>query len=287
MRISRSLILKAVCLVLLGFVAGIAFQKFYSIDALLRDVGLRNELTDQLSGRKPVRLPSPLSANKMVAIAFGQSNAANFGKVRHVSLEGSYNFFAGELYPARDPMIGASGMGGSVWTRLGDRLISDSRYDLVVFATLGVSASKIARWAPGGDLHPKLLETIRSMTQSGFVITHLLWHQGETDARLGTSAEEYKRLFLSMLESLRAHGVTAHIYVSVTTRCYENNGDDDLKNAQRQLVDPGAGILSGPDTDTLGPEYRHDDCHFSEKGLLAAADLWYDALTDGQPHHLR
>ena len=120
------------------------------------------------------------------------------------------------------------------------------------------------------------------LNNKGLSITHLLWHQGETDARLGTSPKDYKRFFSEILESLRKQGVTADIFVSIATRCYENNGADALREAQKQLVNPSLGILAGPDTDTLGPEHRYDDCHFSERGLQAAATLWFEALTAGR-----
>lgn len=275
-------IFAALSLLTFGFVAGALFQKYYTVDRLLRDIGVRTELSYQLDGRKSVSAVDAVGPKTMVAIAFGQSNSANYGNLRHESKEKVYNFYAGRLYPARDPMIGAQGMGGSVWTRLGDRLIDGSVFDATVFATIGVGSADIARWAPGGDLHSKLLEVIKDIRQSQLVVTHLLWHQGEADARLGTNPREYQRLFHAMLGSIREHGVDSDIFVSVTTRCYDNPSSEPLRTAQRQLVDPKSGILAGPDTDVLGPEYRYDDCHFSGRGLNAAAELWFDALIKAQ-----
>ncbi len=264
----------------LGFLAGVLFQKYYSVDRLLRNLGLRTELSYQLHGRSPVTLSLPDSDQLMVAVAFGQSNSANYANVRTESQKATYNFFSRNLYAARDPMIGANGMGGSVWPLLGDSLQMAGLYDAVVFATIGVGSTNIVRWAPGGDLHTKLLDAIDELSEANLHITHLLWHQGEMDAQLGTTPEDYTKAFHAMLRGIRERGVRAPIYVSLATRCYENDGVEALRNAQKGLRDLPQGILPGPDTDALGPEYRHDGCHFSAKGLVAASRLWLRALSD-------
>ena len=45
----------------------------------------------------------------MVALVFGQSNAANSGQRRANGGPGVYNFYAGNLYRAQDPLLGATG----------------------------------------------------------------------------------------------------------------------------------------------------------------------------------
>lgn len=263
-----------------GFMAGVLFQKYYSLDRFFRDLGLRTELSYQLLGRSPLAPSFADRSRVMVAVAFGQSNSANYANAKTASQKATYNFFSGDLYAARDPMIGASGMGGSVWPLLGDGLQDAGLFDTVVIATIGVGSTAIARWAPGGDLHSKLLDVVDELTDADLPITHLLWHQGEMDAQLGTTPEAYAQAFHAMLQSIREHGVEAPIYVSLATRCYETAVVEGLRNAQKALRDPLKGILPGPDTDTLGQEYRHDGCHFSGKGLGAAAGLWLQALSD-------
>ena len=230
--------------------------------------------------RTEVPIRSVRSGRVMVALPFGQSNAANSGETRYRSRGRVYNFYGGKLYAARDPLLGATGRGGSVWTRLGDRLVAEGHYDAVVFVPLGVGATGIARWAPGGDLHAKVLGAIREVRGSGLGVTHLLWHQGESDVgTTGTLA--YKTMFLDLLVSIRNEGVDAPIYVSVTTRCHNQGADRTIRRAQQELVDPSLGIYAGPDTDKLGRRYRYDRCHFSTEGLDEFADLWLRALAPG------
>ena len=108
-KIQLTVLLLSICLASI-----IAFQKYYSVDRLFRDLGLRDLSDYQKSNRSQLAL-SLLNGKKLiVALVFGQSNSANFGNVRHQSKPGVYNLFENELYAAKDPLIGASGTGGSV-----------------------------------------------------------------------------------------------------------------------------------------------------------------------------
>lgn len=214
----------------------------------------------------------------MVALAFGQSNSANFGNKRLTAQPMVYNFHAGKCYRAVDPLLGADGNGGSVWTRLGNKIVQQGLFDQVLFTSIGVGGTEIQRWAPGGDLHPRVTAAIQQLKAAGFTITHLLWHQGETDATIDTSQDQYQQRFTAMLGSIRAAGVQAPIYVSVTSRCGDRLPHPTIQAAQRALVDPIQGIFPGPNTDELDDADRYDRCHFSASGLNKAADLWFKAL---------
>jgi len=230
--------------------------------------------------REEASLPTLQVGRKvMIAVVFGQSNASNVGETKRRSHERVLNFFEGKLFRAEDPLLGGDDVRGSVWTRLGDLLIEGKHYDKVVLIPVAVSGSAIARWQPGGDIHPVLMKRLEEARRSGLTVTHLLWHQGETDAERHTPKSNYQQSFNAMLSSLRREGVTAPIYLSVATRCGRQRPDPIVQRAQIELVDPKQGIYSGPNTDTLGFEYRYDGCHFADAGLDAAARLWLEALT--------
>lgn len=227
--------------------------------------------------RTEVPLNSVRLKRVMVALVFGQSNSANHGDTPYTSHQRVYNFYQGKLYRARDPLLGATGKGGSVWTRLGDKLIDGAHYDAVVFVPIGVGKTSIAHWTVGGKLHEKVLDAIREVEAQGLSITHLLWHQGESDAHK-ISTRAYKVMFQDMLASIRSRGVDAPIYVSVATRCHTKRPDETIRRAQRELVNRPQSIYAGPDTDRLGLRYRYDQCHFSAEGLEKFAKLWLKAL---------
>ncbi len=213
----------------------------------------------------------------MVALVFGQSNSANFGLTPKKSAHGVYSFYNGKCYQAADPLPGANGLGGSIWTRLGDIAIASGLYDRVLFVPVAEGGTKVSDWRPGGRVHYKLASGLRGAIATGFEFTHLLWMQGESDAVEGTLRRAYKADFEVMLRALRGGGVDAPVLVSLTTLCgkYES---DAIRRAQRQLAKDNPGVYPGPDTDALGRKFRYDTCHFNDMGLDAAASAWFEAI---------
>ena len=278
----KPLFIVAVTCYVLGTLSGILFQKFFPIGQLL---GM--DITSSLSAIRAPRLRKevPLSVVKklpasrvMVAIAFGQSNAANKGNVLHKAGVGVYNFHQGTLYEAQDPLLGADGDGGSVWPLLGDKLIAAGRYDAVVFVSLGVSTTAVSQWRTTGELFPRLRNALNELQKVGLAPTHFLWHQGETDCRMRTGAKVYKTNFLDMRDGLRKLGVNAPIYVCLASRCMKLPPSPSVRQGQRELIEEHSDIFAGPDTDVLGFEYRHDGCHLSDKGQQKFAQLWMEKL---------
>jgi len=214
----------------------------------------------------------------MVALVLGQSNAANFGETRHRSGPGVYNLYRGYMYYARDPMRGANGEGGSPWTRLGDKLIASKLYDAVIFVPAAIGATEIAKWTPDGELFSLIEKAIGDATKRRYKITHIFWHQGESDAYLHTSKKDYEVRFMALLGGIRKLGVDAPIYVSVATRCGQYPVVPEIQQAQAELVNPALGIFAGPNTDKLDASYRHDGCHFSTDGLDRHAEMWFQII---------
>lgn len=218
-----------------------------------------------------------------IALTFGQSNAANSVQGRHAARDGVLWFYSGHCYAAADPLPGATGTGGSVWSRLGDRLLDSGRYRRVLFAGIAENGSDLDRWMPGGDLHARLLDALAALRAAGLEPTHLLWHQGEQDMRLDTAPARYRDGFRALVDALRAQGISAPVFVARASYC---SGKDSprLRAAQQELVDITRGIYAGPDTDTLrGPAWRRDDCHFNAAGAERHAELWRDALLAAAP----
>ncbi len=220
------------------------------------------------------------SGKRMVALTFGQSNGANYGESRHCSGSGVLNWYRGRLYHAEDPLLGANGNGGSVWTRLGDRLIASGQWQQVIFAPLSIGGSALSEWIPGGQWFQRVEETLLDLKAAGLSPTHLLWHQGEADACThNTPPEVYEARFWQMVEAIRALGISAPLYVCVATYIEGFSPNPDLQACQRRLgAQHDRGLYAGPDTDQLGLEYRFDGAHFSEQGLDRFAELWMDCL---------
>jgi hypothetical protein len=218
----------------------------------------------------------------IVLLAIGQSNAANSVRGRYRPSGRVLNFHEGRCFTGEDPVPGATGTGGSVWNRLGDLMLGTRRFETVLVASLAVDATSIADWSPGGSLDARLRDSLRELRVHGLEPTHVLWHQGERDTQLGTGKATYVRHFSRLLANLRANGLEAPVYVARASYC-RGRTSEAVRAAQRAVVDARAGVLAGPDTDTLvGPGLRHDDCHFSAFGAALHAALWRDALLSAQ-----
>jgi hypothetical protein len=238
----------------------------------------RNDYVNMIN-RKRVSCNKILGPRTMVALVFGQSNSANSGYARYTPLHDVYVFYEGKCYTAVDPLPGPNGTGGTVWSHLGDKLIEAGLYDKVLFVAVGVGGTNIARWIPSGDLYPRVLDAIASLDSRGIKITHMLWHQGESDSGMHTKKDDYKKMFMAMLEDIRKHGVDAPIYVAVATRCGGQPEGFEIQQAQRELVNPALKIFPGAYSDELTSiDDRPDSCHFTGSGLDKHATLWLNAI---------
>lgn len=232
-------------------------------------------------GQNEVRCDDLANAKPTVFLAFGQSIAANFNETAYQPRGAVYSIDAGRCFQARDPMRGAEGSMGSMWSRVGEE-VTPTLFPISAFLTIGVGGASITRWDVGGDLHPRLTAAIDALVAQGFGLDYILWHQGSADR--GMSASEYMNRFKNMIGSLSVRGVHAglretetRILVAVHTVC-GSSPDNEIAAGQRGLVDEQEGFFAGANTDTLGAELRFDGCHLSEAGTKAAAGLWATAL---------
>ena len=231
-------------------------------------------------GKVEVSCPAQ-DARTMVLLIAGQSQTGNHAGQRHASAHGErvLNYLDGRCFLAASPLLGATGLWGESWTLLGNKLVEAGQADRVILVLASVSGTPLSRWSEGGDLNRVLLEAARQ-AQSRYRITHMLWHQGEADYEEGTPREDYARMFLGLVGSLRRAGLDAPVFVSVASTCEPGwRPDNSVAEAQRALPDPAKGIFPGVDTDRLvGAIDRYDGCHFGASGQEKFAEAWMKAL---------
>jgi hypothetical protein len=238
------------------------------------------------------RLVSPMTANPpgtTVILTFGQSNAANSGEERYTPRRTVHVFHAFDMkfYRAIDPLAGASDSGGSVWGRLGDRLIDASFARSVLFVPIAFGATYVEEWAPGGRYYHRLMFALHRLKKADIAVDMLCWHQGEANANhTPMTADEYRECFRAMLRGAREAGVKAPVYVALATLCedgphpFQNNIQ--IRLGQKKVVSLWNRIMPGPDTDRIGVAHRRDGCHFSASGQELAAQAWFRAITAGR-----
>ena len=225
---------------------------------------------------------------KTVLLVLGQSNAANYGEGLYFSnCNKTFNFYQGELFSLKDPLKGASGENGSVWSRLASLLIEFNFSEEIIVAPAAVGGTAIEQWIPGGDLNYLIVETVTSLQNSNHHITHVLWHQGESNnininpnISAAQNAINYKNNFNILVNQLRDLNVTSPIFIAQATRCDNNSIDLDLQNAQHELANDSLQIYNGPNTDLIANEYRYDNCHFNAEGLNQHAKMWAEILSE-------
>jgi hypothetical protein len=223
-----------------------------------------------------------------VILAVGQSNIANYGEriVRSDFPDRVFNFFNGACFAAGSPLLGAGGSQGEWLTMLGDALVRDGRHSSVTIAPAAIGGANIHRFSDG-DLAEMLDGTARKLVAANLVVTHVIWHQGESDFRDGTSSSGYRAAFMKILAGLRARGVAAPVYISVATRCLSMRAywtpENDISAALRSLPDDRQALVSGVDTDAFDPSARYDSCHLSAQGQADLAALYRRRLID-RPH---
>jgi hypothetical protein len=196
-------------------------------------------------GKTEIPCPSQ-DATSAVLLVLGQSNAANYQGQRYQSADESViNFSEGHCYIASSPLLGADGRFGESWTLLGTKLVRSGLHTKVILIPAAVGSSSVDRWAAGGDLNRMLLSVIRA-AKSQYTITDVLWHQGATDFSLHTPQESYRLSLKSLIDTVRAEGVTAPFFISrssleVSDRWTEDNP---ISRAQAALVD-GKSMFAG------------------------------------------
>ena len=253
-------------------------------DAVSRLAGAGRTATaveSDTSWRESVACP-PANDRTMVALVFGQSQAANLVEPRFVGSDRVLNHFRGRCYRAADPLLGTDGGGGNVWTLVGNELVGQKRFDAVVLVTVAVSGSPIGQWAPGGRLHAHLLQAMHSLGP-GLLFTHVF--QGESDLIFGTTAEDYLARLGAVITALRQNGIDAPIFVAIESGYCDGAGTPPEPNnpialAQKRLIAGRDGVYSGPDMDAAlnSASDRHDRCHMSGTGARKLSRLWAAAI---------
>jgi hypothetical protein len=193
------------------------------------------------------------------------------------------NYFDGKCYRASSPLLGAgAGLGlGETWTLLGNKLIEQGRFNRVILVPAGIGGTSVSEWASGGRLNP-MLANVLEQARKTYTITHVLWHQGESDFTGGTSAMDYASRFLSVYATLRTHDVAAPMYVCLASwaglEAPPWSKNNPIRAGQKSLID-GKNIFAGPDTDILiGERDRFDGLHFSGSGQEKFAAKWLEIL---------
>lgn len=246
---------------------------------------------------------SPVFGVGDVFITAGQSNSANHGEVENTPAEsfvmaldptqdGGKWAIAADPQPLAskwsDPDFGSATnrASGSPWPAFADAMRNFTGVPIGL-VSLGYGGSAARGWQPGStwtngaytfDLFGRILNAAALLNKCQYKA--VLWHQGESD--VGTPQETYAGQLRTMINSAKSQtGCNQPWFVAKAS--YENglppDGGFSARAAQQEIIDEGT-AFAGPDTDTLGPEWRSslDGTHFSGPGLIKHGQLWAAAV---------
>lgn len=217
--------------------------------------------------RNEVDCRALLDRQALHLLVLGQSNAGSHGP-RAARAEGPVLVeMNGRCYRSGDPLPGTTGDGGSTWARLPP--LADGRP--LLLSVIGVDSTRIADWTGEGALRLHVQSRLRALAAAGMQPQLVLWQQGEADARDGTAQQDYAARLAGLRSLLAAQGVKAPLVAALSTYCPGKDGAA-VRAAVKAEAAQG-GLLLGPDTDQLQGDLRIG-CHFSGRGLDAAAALW-------------
>lgn len=246
-----------------------------------------------------------------VFVVAGQSNSTNYGEVRQTTGTGMVVAFDGATWRlANDPQPGVQDHStkGSFIPAFGDALYRKYHVPVGV-AAVGHGSTSVRQWLPAGDpvyvlptmtkfiatnaagdlicdgtLFNGMMERIRELGPRGF--RALLWHQGESDAHQAPehsiSPEQYHATMIRLIQATRAAAGWDIPWLTAVATYHtpQDQGAPEFEAAQRSLWSEGV-ALEGPNTDTLGPEYRQNGgkgVHLSDAGLKAHGLMWAKAI---------
>lgn len=245
-----------------------------------------------------------------IFLVAGQSNSANHGESRQQAKSPLVVAFGnGAWQPARDPEPGATGKGGSFLPAFGDAMVEKFNVP-VALVPLGVGSTSVREWLPKGDavaapsdtgrnlvcvasnrwlctgeLFGRITQAEDALGTNGF--RAVLWHQGESDSHeppdRQITPEQYRQYLQRVIEASRAAaGWRVPWFVAQASyHSPEDTGSPELRAAQRSLVTDGI-ALAGPNTDTLGPEFRQNNgrgVHLNAMGLQRHGRMWADLVS--------
>ncbi|MEM8662880.1 MAG: TIGR00180 family glycosyltransferase [Pseudomonadota bacterium] len=210
-------------------------------------------------------------------LALGQSNLASHGAGLRRSEAGTA-LVDGVRRPLADPVPGGTGLGGSIWPILADKMAANGTLGNLLLSLRAVGGTTVGEWSTGGAPFEDLAAVLPKLAQDN-PPEFIVWHQGEADNRDGTTAADYEARF-AVLHNL----VSRHLPDATWIICRVSYRQDTVAPAviagQEAIIDRFENTIAGPNTDHLGASYRSDTTHFNEAGLEAFAGLLYDVLRE-------
>ena len=238
---------------------------------------LRRDFQDRALAAKLPAVPCPASA--FVIVALGQSNAGNHlgPKVARDPALPAYAFFRDRCVHLQDPVPGATGEEGSLWTDLAHRLARRLGQPVVVIAAAAAGASVHDWHTDQAGIMTRAQRSLHGLGRIGLTPTAIVWLQGEADGEGRMTEAAYAARLEAVVARINAGIASASTtdtppprpawIITQTSRCWgAASRSEAVRAAQRTVAARIPDGHAGPDTDALDETFRRDGCHFNENG---------------------
>lgn len=226
-----------------------------------------------------VLMSTSIFAREIYILVIGQSISSNSNQHIFKSVPGVYQIgMDGVEKYAVDPFDWADGDQGSMWIPLGERMIQSGFATKVTFMPIGVAGTSVQDWMPNGTAFNKLMAAINVIKKNQINFDYALWHQGSSD--VGRQPIKY---LIQLKKVLRFISLNVSIDKWIVAQHSKCGKALDVKISEQQRVVGRAYVYRrflGPDTNSLGDEYRYDGCHLNKKGQEEMAKLWFESILE-------
>jgi len=258
-----------------SFILGGIFQRYIGVNPLLILLNIR---TIEYADNSNRTLVDSRPIKPLVILIAGQSNVANTLPFLSKNSSFIYNFYNGKLYFAKDPLLGSTDNKGSLWIRAAERIVAQSTYNSVVLMSVARSNSSINDWIDSGKYNNLISRTYSLASSRDLTPDIIIWGHGERDSIDGMRGAEYSEKLQQLMNNITTFHQAKPIVVSITSKCYLTPENNEIRDAQYQLINNMNELNIGPDTDRLGPQYRYDNCHFNNKGSDILVSDWTKSI---------
>ena len=266
----------------IGFTYGVAVYKWKLFPyPVLRDLYLthlkappepqpwRTDFFVDPKDRQRVDCPAK---DALVFLSMGQAGSANyissFGE--RDEQRRAYQLFNGVCYLIEDPMLGATGTQGSLWSSLAQDISASTGQD-VVFITTGVGGSSLADWLQDDSLYfERTKHQIDFAKNMGYRVKLAFWYNGAREAELGTTAKQYVERFnrlIDRFDSLLDDSASNKWVVFQTSKCW-SDGSQRVLRGQELAARENERVILGPNTDSYDDRNRYDGCHLNHNAKV-------------------
>lgn len=170
----------------------------------------------------------------------------------------------------------------SILPAFGDYLNYYGKSQRVLWVPLNIGDTGAARWAPTGDLFPRIERAVSLLQGMGLDPTYWLHMLGQRDAEDGMSATNFANLTIWMIQGMRGLGMNAHVLIGHGAyKIYIPQANIDAIRQGQLAAALATGNSLGADDDlipNIDGVTRVDGVHWAEQGRHDSITGWLPAI---------